>query len=208
MKLTELAELVVMKSGQHIVGDLSDLGFKLDTFWKLAQAPLDDFNNHRPVESKIRVSLNQLTMSPAPQHVSAVIPTLVPALGNLDNVHDPVEVVPFEYDETTGRLAIGHTVGPWMVTGHYARVPVEERNGSGVLIEVEIPNVDYGDDEFIDMVTGLFMMSLGRSRRAFTLEEFPLTTDAAEMIQEGKEMMDEAEASLKDKNDWSAGFQI
>lgn len=45
-------------------------------------------------------------------------------------------------------------------------------------------------DRFINLVVGRFLMSVGKSRRAFTIDEIPINTDASEMISEGKELYD------------------
>lgn len=43
-------------------------------------------------------------------------------------------------------------------------------------------------DRFITMLVGRFLMTVGRSRRAFTVADIPITSDASEMISEGKEL--------------------
>lgn len=45
-------------------------------------------------------------------------------------------------------------------------------------------------DNFLNLVVGRFLMSVGKSRRAFTVAEMPIQTDASEMISEGKELYD------------------
>lgn len=47
-------------------------------------------------------------------------------------------------------------------------------------------------DRFFSLLVGRFLMSVGKSRRAFSVAEMPIQTDASEMISEGKELYDSA----------------
>lgn len=46
--------------------------------------------------------------------------------------------------------------------------------------------------KFITMLMGRFLMSVGKSRRAFTIDEIPINTDADSMLNEGKDIYDSA----------------
>lgn len=52
-------------------------------------------------------------------------------------------------------------------------------------------------DKFMNLIVGRFMQTVGRSRRAFTVDEIPINTDASEMISEGKEIYDSALEEIK-----------
>lgn len=207
MKLTAIARYVIRKSGQSVVGDLEELGFNMEDFWALTQEILGEFNDHIPIERQTHVYVTSFIMSPKPKHVSSVVPTRRPAISlDLNRVDIPLEVLPYEYIPSTGRLAIGSVHGPWNVTAHYDREYTIEYNADGALIDVDIENINYDDGEFMDLMVANFMIQVGRNRRAFTLEEFPLTTDAAELVQEGLDLLQNAGIDLIAKNDWSAGF--
>lgn len=55
-------------------------------------------------------------------------------------------------------------------------------------------------DVFFDLVTGGFLKGLGRSRRAFTVQELPITTDAETLVEEGKEMEERAREQLYEED--------
>lgn len=54
----------------------------------------------------------------------------------------------------------------------------------------QIDSLSANDNLFIDLLVGRFMMSLGRSRRAFVLNDLSFNTDADSMYSEGKELYD------------------
>ena len=69
----------------------------------------------------------------------------------------------------------------------------------GDKIEYRVDTITDADDEFFEILTGKFMKALGRSRRAFTINELPITMDASELVSEGDEMIRAAEESLVEK---------
>jgi hypothetical protein len=62
----------------------------------------------------------------------------------------------------------------------------------------DVKTLGDNDDEFIDLLVAKFLIAVGRSRRAFTLNDLPITTDAAELVSEGKELEDKAMQDLID----------
>jgi hypothetical protein len=71
----------------------------------------------------------------------------------------------------------------------------------------EIKTIDDGDNSFIDMITGYFLVSLGRSRRAFTIADLPISPDASDLVSEGKELIDAADEDMKENEGlWYLGW--
>lgn len=69
-------------------------------------------------------------------------------------------------------------------------VEIKTRNGG---YEYCIPTLDETDcDKFIKLVQGLFLQGIGRSRRAFTMNDLPIVMDGSEIASEGLEMEREA----------------
>jgi hypothetical protein len=56
-------------------------------------------------------------------------------------------------------------------------------------VNMNLPTINI-EDRVINMILGRFLMTLGKSRRAFTVDEIPIQVDASEMISEGKEIYD------------------
>lgn len=230
MKLTELIDLVLVDSGQFIVGDLSDLCLDKAKFWTLVKTVLITYERHRPYKWHETINVtkshtfteqvdddqlpveDQVVIKYIPEWISEVLPV---GVGNVYNnqfvidqaltgvssgsdVREPMRWVwkyakPTLYIPYTGRIDI-------LCVGKYVRI--EEFATGGGLKEVEIVGLSE-DKMFLDLVTGKFMQAVGRSRRAFTLDDLPVTTDSAELVSEGKEIYDQAYEKLEQRNDWS-----
>lgn len=62
----------------------------------------------------------------------------------------------------------------------------------------QIDSLDANTDPFLNMLTGRFMMVLGRSRRAFVLSELPFSMDSDHLYSEGKELYDDSIEYIKE----------
>lgn len=61
----------------------------------------------------------------------------------------------------------------------------------------ELPTIDYNEDTFFDLLQGMFLKAIGNSRKAFTLNDLPLTTDGAEIASEGQSLEESAMEELR-----------
>lgn len=60
---------------------------------------------------------------------------------------------------------------------------------------------------FFDYLTGKFMQALGRSRRAFTIADLPITLDAAELVSEGERKVEDAMSKIiENDHDFTAAW--
>lgn len=67
----------------------------------------------------------------------------------------------------------------------------------------EVKTLSDADDEFLELLQAKFMMALGRSRRAFTMQDLPITVDASDLVAEGKALEEEAMEEIKEeKGKW------
>lgn len=53
------------------------------------------------------------------------------------------------------------------------------------------------EDRVMNLILGRFLMSVGKSRRSFTLSDIPISSDAGEMISEGKELYEKTEEEIR-----------
>lgn len=63
-------------------------------------------------------------------------------------------------------------------------------------------------DRFFNLLVGRFLMTVGKSRRAFTIDEIPINTDASEMISEGKEMYDAAIEEIRENSSFQVAILV
>jgi hypothetical protein len=66
----------------------------------------------------------------------------------------------------------------------------------------DIPHITSRDHRFLKLVQGRFMQALGRSRKAFILNDLPITSDAPEMVSTGKEIEKEAIDEMNESGKW------
>lgn len=52
--------------------------------------------------------------------------------------------------------------------------------------------VNFSNDEFFDLLEGMFLLALGQSRRAFTMNDLPIVSDADTLASRGQELKAEA----------------
>jgi hypothetical protein len=66
----------------------------------------------------------------------------------------------------------------------------------------DLPDITYKDHRFLKLVMGRFMQGLGRSRKAFILNDLPITSDAVEMVSSGREIENEAKTEMEENGKW------
>ena len=89
------------------------------------------------------------------------------------------------------------------ITAHYSFVREELFDSEGKFVDVDMEDVDEGTDRiFIDLVIAKFLKKIGRSRRAFRLNDLPIEYDAAELVGEGIELEREARERLYEQSNW------
>lgn len=72
-------------------------------------------------------------------------------------------------------------------------IPATEGNQTNYRVDT----VDYGNDEFFDLLEGMFLKALGQSRRAFTMNDLPIVSDADTLASDGKALIQEAIEDLR-----------
>lgn len=77
---------------------------------------------------------------------------------------------------------------------HHTLVEVSTEQSTDYMIET----VDDTDDHFLNLLKAKFLVGLGRSRRAFTIQDIPITTDASELVSEGKDLEKETMDLIKE----------
>jgi hypothetical protein len=65
-------------------------------------------------------------------------------------------------------------------------------------VTYELLTITDDDDLFFKILTGYFMVGLGRSRKAFTLNELPIVTDAADLVSEGTALITDGQLALQE----------
>jgi hypothetical protein len=143
-----------------------------------------------------------------PIHLLGVFPIISMFISqNFHDLYNPnrlVNPITFLYQYLDG-VVYYTSSGDFYVTAWYD-YPVKEiydESGNN-LLDVQIDGIDNLDQlpTFQKMVMARLLIMLGRSRRAFTYTDLQVTTDAATLVQEGKEEYKEAFQMLIDTSPW------
>ena len=107
---------------------------------------------------------------------------------------DPIQA-PWDYSKPVLTVPFSSS---YKITGVFKHritiVPGDETSATSDSYEVK--TITYEDHLFFDLLQGLFLQGIGRSRRAFTLNDLPITMDADAVASEGKEIFEAAKENL------------
>ena len=124
---------------------------------------------------------------------------------NLDPMNNPELIdktqAPYEYRKPMLYLPFSAEWDVLCVWKH--KIVEEEINGEFVY---SVPTIDANDTIFFDHLQGLFLQGIGKSRRAFTLNDLPISMDASDIASEGKEMERQALEDLENHQDFYLGW--
>ena len=196
MTLTEIWQKLLLDSGQYLYE--SALGLDPDNvkFEVFVKSVLAIYSKYIPVEKQFNLNISgssyDFTGSEygIPNWVSEVILVSLPLLGISDITNTSPDVnVFFEYRKPILYVSIA---GTYDVTALFNHI-IEDDN---------VESIDESDDLFFKLLTAKFLQMIGRSRRAFTLNDLPVTMDAPELISEGKELEQEALEELGEQSKW------
>jgi len=211
MTLQEMFERVLINSGQFQYPveriELNEPAFKV-----LVEMCLGIYNGYVPVSKELFVPINTsrqhtftLQNTPglgAPEWISKIMPTRIAGVvpyyfreynSAPSNVSMKAQL-PFEYRKPTLTVPVS---ADYEITAIFNHKLVEKEDTDKR--EWEVLTISDNEDEFIDLLSAKFLIGLGRSRRAFTLTDMPITTDASDLVAEGKAMEEEAMEELKEE---------
>jgi len=216
MKLTDLIGTVLVESGQFLLGDnLAAVQLDETKFWTMTQRVLEDYERYRPLEkvSQLEIFTRSYTFQSGvgigvPEWISEMVPTSTPnnPLGSIFSASTGTDpLVPREFLWEYRNPVVYVTEG-----GTFELSTVHKYGYAVTMAGLSVTDVDFteltlADTDFVDLVVAKFIQSLGKSRRAFTLSEIPIVTDAADMVSEGKEMYDAVMERIRENSKWYLG---
>jgi hypothetical protein len=212
MKLDEIFDKVLIESGQfQIAKDCVELD--ADRFLILVKSVLGIYNKYSPIMGHVQKDINlnrQYTFTD--ENTTQVRDSnglVLPFGGAPEWILDalPVRIAgtyPYflrEFDRPKSNLDI-KVEYPWEYRKPVLTVPVQgeydikavyfhrvTQTTDGIFEVVTITDLD---EAFFKLLLAKFLFGIGRSRRAFTLQDLPITHDGAELVSEAKELNDQA----------------
>jgi len=218
MKIRDLFERIIILSGQFLIRKNS-IEMDVERFKLLVEQGLAEYSKASPHTEETTVDLRgdrtiKFTNSNSPNidgvdlgppdFMSACDPVSMRGTfllgvpeGNRAHSYNPnLDVkcnAPFKFNRRSKELTVGTPANYALILGYYHRiVKIEE--------EYEILTLDLvRDSVFVMLIQGMFLQGIGKSRRAFTLNDLPIAMDAAEIASEGDALVDIARDKVENE---------
>jgi hypothetical protein len=221
MTFQEIFERVLVESGQFLLST-DEIELNSDRFLVLVRAVLAIYNKTEPYELKFNLQLAQRsftfttstkTLSGAPTGIPDGIADMIPVriagissyfLRDFDgHKSDHLQMkaeFPWEYRKPTVYVPLQ---GTYDVHAWYSHTVTETSPPSeGGKIQYSLDTISHKDDNFFKLLRGKFLQGLGSSRKAFTITDLPIITDAADLVTQGKDLEKEAIEALQAEAKW------
>ena len=219
MYLDELFNRALIESGQFLIDD-HEIELHVDRFCIIVKSSLATYNRYVPYVKRFNKSLETdrfytFTESDPvgiPDWISDIVPIRVfgqnPFLFNLIRANaSPLLPSPMnEYAECKHSfyhkyqkptLYVGVS-GIYDLEGVYNHKLEEELDENKK--KFKVTTITDNDDLFFDLLAARMMKALGRSRRAFTLQDLPIEIDASELVSDGKDLEQETLERLSERD--------
>ncbi len=229
VKIKDLANELMAINGQFILGSFDELGWNMESFWSAMKTEVFNYSKFVPLQKKFNISTSggpvydftydvrnagfEDLQNPGkpPIYLSSVVPvttlTLLTSLGGLIAPYykpnrELVDPRTFVYEYRNPKLYLSEN-GTFDVVANYDYVIKEERSDN-ILTDVEIEDIEKHPcyPILVRLLSGRFLISLGRARRAFTYVDMPITTDSDKLVEEGQREYDAALQALYTNQDW------
>ena len=213
MTLDEMFDRIIIETGQfQIPRDRVELD--IPRFKTLVERVVGIYNGYSPVNIHLYKNLTsrqytftaentpegipEYIVEAIPVRISGVVPFLINTYNRPTETVSPKIEYPYVYRKPTLTVPASAEYDLHVLLKHkVTRIPDSDTES------YEVVTISDDEDEFIDLLTAKFLIGLGRSRRAFTLQEIPLVSDAADLVSEGKELEAEAmENLIENKGKW------
>lgn len=215
LTIDQIFNKILIRSG-HFIIKKKNIELDVDSFRELVEDALDIYSDSVPYSKAYRKDLTgarQITLDEnfdtdigrKPDWLSEVhpirstgtvygyYPSTVYGWGygshyQSDSLSDPVQA-PWSFDKDSGELVVPYS-GFYKIRAVW-RHTIEERFDDNGDPEFFVSTLGNRDQAFIKLCQAMFMIGVGRSRRAFTLNDLPIIMDAADIVSEGRELYKE-----------------
>jgi hypothetical protein len=201
MNVNELRELIILEHGQYIPDDIEISLADLNKI--LARHVLTVIGKYRPMR---RVKNIYFQTGTEPYIFTSDIPDWVSdvAIVMTSQTNTITGVIPQMFrQENRSRLWLydkprlySFMFGQISVQACYYPKLVQESGDLYVINDLD----DKAQQFLVDLTAGYLLLSIGRARRTVNFGEFPVVTDANELVAEGQRLIDITMQELKNQN--------
>lgn len=208
MLVSELYETILEGHGQYIPNSIEYTTPHLKNALQHKVLPI--IGQYRPA---IRNTFIEVTQSPYifSESGDSYVPDWVSDVGiAMTNVASSItSVLPLMYREDH-RTRLWYYEKPKLWTFMFGNLMVQGCIAPTLVAsdnDWEIENLnEKGRIYLIDLAAGHLLVSIGKARRMVNFPDFPITTDAAEIVQEGQNLIDKTMEELKHDSEWWLTF--
>jgi len=216
--LTELEEIILLESGEYLLQNIENVSLTPAKLWVMAKRVLKFYNSKRPftyrhnilTSSRFYVYQDSVNYGP-PVWISSVVPV------TSSNVMDVYSLMSNKVVGEMSALEIPRGFvwkyeNPKLYVSEDGTMDVVEchdhqytiiRDSTGILEDVTFSTINERDDPlFFELLVARFLITLGRSRRAFTMNDLPIEMDGGELVSEGQELWRESLEKLEENDKW------
>lgn len=220
MNIKEIFDRILLRSGQFILKK-KNIEIDVDNFRILVEDALSEYSGFVPYVKSYRMNFNSNRsfkftetfdgeLGRAPDWIASANP--ISSFGSIANVFTPgfprhpgqsvgtvgdlVEPVqaPWDYNKHNKTLTVAYSAF-YKVEAVYEHIVEKIADTQN---EYEVKTITYKDQPFFKILQGMFLMGVGRSRRAFTLSDLPILMDADTLVSDGQEILTQAMEEIKD----------
>lgn len=220
MNIQDIFDRVLLKSGQYIVTK-SKVEINIDSFRLLVEDSLAVYNRYSPYDRKFTKEIvypRQIDMSQVqnqdpqvlkvPKFLAKVTPIRYGAstfvanffnTGNGNSINGSSELIdpimaPWDYSAPLLTVPISCRYEIQAVYDHVVEVMDVPQ---GQQKQYQIKTITLADQAFFDHVRAMFLQGIGRSRKAFTMTELPITMDGDSLVSDGLQLEEKAKADME-----------
>ena len=218
MLIRQMFDKILLDSGQFTMA-IENIELNEDRFAILVRSVIGEYNKYCPclktfnivtydkyftfVEGYLGLGIPDWVSDVRPVRILGIFPYYLNSVspsGDMRQTRNP-EIddktqYPWTYRAPRLYLPIAGTYDCDCVYKHKV-VQVQDENGKTVY---DVPTIDYDRDEFFKLLLGHFMVALARNRRAFTMGDIPIQSDADTLAGEGTDTIQNARENLIENN--------
>ncbi len=215
MKVKDIFSRIILRSGQFII-KRSNVEIDIDSFRMLVEDALAIYTKASPYvkEYHIRMTARRFTFTEDYDEELKQIPNWVseatPVLGGANPLYSPYgsfgatqdlvgdsgEPLQALWEYRKPILTVNFS-GDWDIECCFHHRVIEGVDSITGAQEYSVPTIDITDTVFFQLIQGMFLQGIGRSRRAFTLNDLPIVMDADTLASEGEALIEKAMENMQ-----------
>lgn len=216
MNVKDIFNRIIQKSGQYLLST-NNIEINIDSFRILVEDTLSIYNKASPYDKEFTVDANDrrvnfedtdeqfVEVGRIPDWIAKATPILNYSTGANPNFLAPAfshnNIIPSEPIEAIHKYhkpcLIVNISGNWEVIGVWnhkvQKIPIE----AGGKQEYEVKTITVEDYVFFDLLKAMFLSGIGLSRRAFTMDNLPISMDADSLVSDAESQLATAKEELQ-----------